>query len=401
MRVLASILCSLIVLTTCDAFVQRLIRKRESCTIVKYPNVMFKFGNINGEGKYFTTRTFSECAQKCLDTAGGACKAVNYFENQQACALLRDGIYDKDKVSPSSYTRQDGVTHGYIICGPDQPQPDKPEEIPPPSGPVGCGRQADAFKPNVPKSRIIGGTEAKAHSWPWLVTFNLDLGDGYGSLCGGSLLRVKDKVEESDIVLTAAHCVTIEETMATKPVLDDVKRMTVIAGNHRQDTREKYEQRRQVVAVRFHSGFKFTKTDGANNDIAMLKLEKPIKFSDTARPICLPTSSSDSPVGKVCIAAGWGRNNSRNEKDMPVALQQIMSPAHDDATCAKGWGKTYISNQMVCSGNLQATGGTCQGDSGGTLACQQKDGSWTVYGATSFGVSAAVYKLVRHRYSLA
>lgn len=86
------------------------------------------------------------------------------------------------------------------------------------TGPVGCGKQADAYKPTISKiARIIGGTEAKPHSWPWQVHLfavieTFPNGSAKGSVCGSSLVRVNPNIEESDILITAAHCITFEAT---------------------------------------------------------------------------------------------------------------------------------------------------------------------------------------------
>lgn len=41
------------------------------------------------------------------------------------------------------------------------------------------------------------------------------------------------------------------------------------------------------------------------NDIAILRLEKPVKFSDYIRPICLPDTEPKS--GTICTVTGWGQ----------------------------------------------------------------------------------------------
>lgn len=53
-------------------------------------------------------------------------------------------------------------------------------------------------------NRIVGGIEAKAHSIPFIVSLRRLSG---GHFCGGTLIRTGSK-DESDIIVTAAHCVS-------------------------------------------------------------------------------------------------------------------------------------------------------------------------------------------------
>lgn len=43
-----------------------------------------------------------------------------------------------------------------------------------------------------------------------------------------------------------------------------------------------------------------------DNDIAVLFLEEPFKFTDTVQPVCLPKQGEDIPVEKQCVVTGWG-----------------------------------------------------------------------------------------------
>jgi len=368
-------------LSFCGQSLAQLTQKTQkiySCDVTEYPGVMYKLDNILGENKWWDADTFQGCVEECLQKPG--CKAINFIESDALCGLYSSGITSVD-APKNTYDRYKESIHALISC-----------PLKKPSGPVGCGRQAAAYQPILNKShRIIGGTEAKPNSWPWLVTMKIDLGGGYGATCGSSLIRVKDNVDASDILVTAAHCVTKEKTMATNPQAFAPSQIEVIAGNHRMKKYDDGEELRQVSQIRFHSAFRFTGYTGAVNDLALLKLETPIQFTDTIRPICLPTAGEALPVGQTCVAAGWGRNNSRTD-DIPEALQQLLAPVYDAKTCkgtGTGWGQLYKEDLMVCAGSLQGKSGTCQGDSGGTLACQQTDGSWRLYGATSFGVAGS------------
>lgn len=71
-------------------------------------------------------------------------------------------------------------------------------------------------------TRVLGGSDANPHSWPWQIRLVMD-NNGKTSSCGAILIRIKDDVEESDVVITAAHCVTdevfdtVEKYVISKP----------------------------------------------------------------------------------------------------------------------------------------------------------------------------------------
>lgn len=50
-----------------------------------------------------------------------------------------------------------------------------------------------------------------------------------------------------------------------------------------------------------------------DNDIALMELESPVVFSDYIRPICLPASQHDFPVGDTVWITGWGATREEGE----------------------------------------------------------------------------------------
>lgn len=45
----------------------------------------------------------------------------------------------------------------------------------------------------------------------------------------------------------------------------------------------------------------------SSNDIALIKLSTPVKFSDTIMAACLPNSGDILPNKAPCYVTGWGR----------------------------------------------------------------------------------------------
>ena len=43
------------------------------------------------------------------------------------------------------------------------------------------------------------------------------------------------------------------------------------------------------------------------NDVSLLKLHKPIAFTDFVRPVCLPPPDYKIETGRRCTLIGWGQ----------------------------------------------------------------------------------------------
>jgi transmembrane serine protease 3 len=219
--------------------------------------------------------------------------------------------------------------------------------------------------------RIVGGVEVRPGSHPWIVS--MQQYDRH--FCGGTLIRVGSR-EESDIVVTAAHC-----------VYDGISGLSIIAGAHNHDYPEKGQQSVRGVREVMHPQYDPVTTI---NDIAIIKLEKPIKFSPTVQPACLPQPGENVPDNAQGIVAGWGYTREGAYETSRI-LMQVGVPVVNGQTCVSNYRSTGMlisPKEMLCAGYSYGGKDSCQGDSGGPLVFQSGQG-YVLQGVVSFGEGCA------------
>lgn len=184
---------------------------------------------------------------------------------------------------------------------------------------------------------IVGGHDVSIGDHPYVVY----LVDGRDhQFCGGTLV-------EHDTVLTAAHCAA-----AVRPY-----ELGVVAG--RQDTRMADGIEAGVRSVWLAPGYQ---DPTAGNDIAVLKLDRPVPY----RPARLP-SGGDSDLyrpGTEAMVLGWGRLWEGGDK--ATELQGATVPVMSDSQCIQAYG-SYEPDTMMCAGYPEGGVDACHGDSGGPL----------------------------------
>ncbi|XP_019502019.1 PREDICTED: chymotrypsinogen 2 isoform X2 [Hipposideros armiger] len=162
-----------------------------------------------------------------------------------------------------------------------------------------CALLGSAFGCGVPAihpvlsglSRIVNGEDAVPGSWPWQVSLQDSTGFHF---CGGSLIS-------EDWVVTAAHC-----SVRTSHL--------VVAGEFDQGSDAEDIQVLKIAKVFKNPKFNmFT----INNDITLLKLATPARFSQTVSAVCLPEEADDFPAGTLCATTGWGLTKHSSECQNP------------------------------------------------------------------------------------
>ncbi|GAA4526919.1 trypsin-like serine protease [Amycolatopsis samaneae] len=205
---------------------------------------------------------------------------------------------------------------------------------------------------------IVGGHPAAPGQFPYQLSL---WGDG-AFQCGASLV-------DSDVVLTAAHCVARYN--------GDASRVVIRHGSNQLDGGTPVAVRKIVA----HSQFK---PDAYFNDIALLKLVSSVPFDAHTRPVTLAPANRAVRDGETLTLSGWGKTSYPG--DNPNALQTIDLHAIDLQSCATRLAsKGPISTGSLCTTSPEGQG-ACKGDSGGPLVAA--DG--TQVGVDSWGVHCAL-----------
>nr|XP_015204206.1 PREDICTED: coagulation factor XI-like [Lepisosteus oculatus] len=290
-----------------------------------------------------------QCEEVC--TSDPTCQFYTYMNEDYPHLIHRRHCFLKQVISvpqPPKITTLAGAVSGFHRrnC---QCKRDIPEEI-------DCGEVDDT------QARILGGTRAERNKWPWQVSLHEDSSHS----CGGSILRRR-------WVVTAAHCLVDSKA-------SDLK---VYAGILRQKETRSAEYY-GVEKILMHSEYD---QGDQENDIALLKLDRPITYDDSKWPICLPNKAKEKEFwGQKCWISGWGKLASGKS---PSFLQQAELPLITTEACRSFYSNSSIADTMLCAGLEEGGVDTCQGDSGGPLMCESQD-KWYLMGVTSWGDGCGV-----------
>ncbi|XP_069591783.1 transmembrane protease serine 9-like [Ranitomeya imitator] len=213
--------------------------------------------------------------------------------------------------------------------------------------------------------RIAGGTDAAEGAWPWQVSVSYNGIPG----CGGSLIS-------DQWVLSAAHCFT-------KSLSLDLYRVRL--GAHKLDVPNSHEVEVGVSNVFIHLQYNGISDTSSSGDVALVRLSRPVTFTRSIRPVCIPSASMDFPPGTSCYVTGWGQTQSDRRLPFPRTLQQVLLPLISRESCYRMYHPNIvIHSDHICAGYPDGQRDACPGDSGGPLVCKV-NGYWYQVGIVSFG----------------
>ncbi|KAF5305583.1 hypothetical protein FQA39_LY01674 [Lamprigera yunnana] len=241
-----------------------------------------------------------------------------------------------------------------------------------------CGTTARPFEkrilehPRLPSSkicgfekstdRVYGGQITDKDELPWmaLLRYNNKDGTDAGFKCGGTLISKR-------YILTAAHCVLINTYYGFSLV-------SVRLGEWRISTEKDCEEKQAnlqcndpVVDLKISQVIPSADYDGRSgkHDIALIRLERDVQFTDYVKPICLPNAQHLDPLPNTyLLIAGWGQTENSSNSDYKLRAEVPVQPR--EICTKKIRQRGPITDDQICAGGTDGKD-TCAGDSGGPL----------------------------------
>ncbi|XP_041939904.1 serine protease 27-like [Alosa sapidissima] len=218
---------------------------------------------------------------------------------------------------------------------------------------------------------IVGGRDAHRGAWPWMVHLGMHSKHDK-TICGGSLVS-------DQWVLSASSC--LKEFI-------DLERWFAWVGEL--SLREPSGRLVKLKRVVQHSDYRWDETNHSlYNDIALVQLQEAVSFSDTVKPVILPSPRDVFSPDTECWVTGWGDVAEGTPLGGKQTLQEVQVSLVDDATCRRIYPET--TDRMLCAGDPRGGKDSCQSDSGAPLVCvlAGEERRFVQVGIVSFGQGCA------------
>lgn len=134
-----------------------------------------------------------------------------------------------------------------------------------------------------------------------------------------------------------------------------------------------------VVKKVVHENYREDANHNLRNDIALLRLDKAVRFGPKIKPICLPFGMRHLPNDVKLTVSGWG--NALTFRDKP-AKRAVTVPLWNRDQCTN---EISADENQICAGETGKN--SCNGDSGGPLMYQFEAKKMVLEGIVSQGYS--------------
>lgn len=218
------------------------------------------------------------------------------------------------------------------------------------------GRGIENLKSKLIDTRIIGGAEVPEGDLPYQVSIQTTFGE---HVCGGAIVAPQ-------WILTAAHC--LEWPIQYLKVATGTVNWT------------KPEAEYQVTDAKVHC---LHDNPMYHNDIAMIRLDRPIDYNKHTQPIQLAYSNTLKKGDKLTLS-GWGSTKVWGRYPNILSKVQLSYMEHDE--CLQQVKNTaWLGAGHICTDSSSGQG-SCHGDSGGPLV----DKNNVLVGIVNWGEPCAV-----------
>ncbi|XP_023444323.1 plasma kallikrein isoform X2 [Dasypus novemcinctus] len=191
-----------------------------------------------------------------------------------------------------------------------------------------CKREEGSVCSRKTVSRIVGGADSSWREWPWQVSLQVRQ-KVQSHLCGGSIIGAQ-------WVLTAAHCFDGLRWPSVWRVYGGVLNLSEIT----KDTA--FSRVREILV---HQQYRVSQ---GGHDIALVKLEAPLNYSASQKPICLPSKNDTNTIYTNCWVTGWGFTKENGE--IQNILQKANIPLVTNEECQTKYRDYEITEHMICAG---------------------------------------------------
>ncbi|XP_058824276.1 chymotrypsin-like protease CTRL-1 isoform X2 [Topomyia yanbarensis] len=261
--------------------------------------------------------------------------------------LLSQNMAKNDETTPNAIALQPNnnlLGRGYV----------KQTSISPPTSQKGytCGKPSAAILNRL----SINGHLVIKGQFPWIVPlFDRMQPQNPKYICGSTIITKK-------YLVTAAHCVYgIDDFMPAERIL-------AVPGMYNTDNF--LEENAEFVTIEKvipHHEYVYD-DDGTDADLAVLRLEESLEYSDYIIPICLWRGDNDlfKIVGQEGIVAGWGYT----EQGPSTVPTYIRTTIMDRQQCNENWSRMYTSTARIFCGDGHGSV-PCNGDSGSGLVMKR------------------------------
>ncbi|KAM6905398.1 tryptase-2-like [Xenentodon cancila] len=206
------------------------------------------------------------------------------------------------------------------------------------------------------RSSIIGGRNSEKGKWPWMVHLSITTLDGLQKWrCGGTIINKK-------WLLTAAHC--FDENRGAY-----LRRCSAWVGSH--DLQKGSERYMEIENLVRHPDYK-NLSNSFENDIALVKLKKEVKFSSHVKTVNLPSITDTFDSSSECWITGWGQVGNGVPLPNPETLQELKIPIMSQSDCKSAY--PQLPSNTLCAGTKAGGKDACEGDFGGPLVCSSRGG---------------------------